>query len=432
MIGVDNVARNKRDHHLGHLVDRKDVFASRVMLGYKKNANGRTVANRVLVKAKSKTELTRKVAELRRAFEQEGQSVAPKISIKDLCEEWKRHHRLSGVRASTQDNYDYMVDCHIVPKFGQVMVHEIKAQDIQSFLHEKILDGRFDKKGGLSSCTVNRIYCVLHLLFEFAIDREYLSRSPLTKVRKIKSEKKGVRFLSDDQIGRLMAAMADFRMRYLFHFILATGTRRGEALGLTWRDVDPENQQVLIRQALVKDKNAIVKIGSLKKETAARQIPLTKEDFAVLMEWKKLQDEEKALLGPAYQDNGLVFCRVEGQPIYPDTPGEWLEEYCAAANIERFKLHELRHTYASRMIRAGTHPKVIQELLGHTKITVTMDTYGHLFPGMKREAVDKASPVLQKPKQDETKGETARDQEDISPAKNGAESGPVNSEQKSG
>ena len=150
------------------------------------------------------------------------------------------------------------------------------------------------------------------------------------------------------------------------------------------------------------------------------------------MEWKKLQDEEKALLGPAYQQKGLVFCRLDGQPIYPDTPGEWLEDYCVAANIERFKLHELRHTYASRMIRAGTHPKVIQELLGHTKITVTMDTYGHLFPGMKREAVDKATPVLQKTKQDEAKGTPTQAEDSVSPADDATDSGPVNSEQKSG
>ena len=94
-----------------------------------------------------------------------------------------------------------------------------------------------------------------------------------------------------------------------------------------------------------------------------------------------------------------MFCRVNGLPIHPDTPGEWLEEYCNKAKISRFKLHELRHTYASRMIRFGTHPKVLQELLGQTNIKMTMDTYGHLFPVMKREAVDKASPVLPAPKE---------------------------------
>ncbi len=392
------MAQQKRDHHTGTIVDRKHTeHCCRIMLGYKKNAKGRTVTNRVLVKANSKTELTRKVAEMRRKFETEGLAAINRMTMEDLCKEWKRQHRLSGIRASTQDNYDYMIDCHIIPKYGPSLITEIKPQDIQLFLREKTVDGRSDKKGGLSSCSVNRIHTVLSMIFAYAVDQEYLVRTPMPKVKKIKAEKKGVQFMSNDQIVKLLGAMETFRLRPLFHFILSTGVRRGEALGLCWQDVDFEKEQVMIRQSLVKDKVKTVKLGSLKRDTSVRQIPLLTEDFAQLRAWKETQDEEKALLDKEYVDKGLVFCRVNGLPIYPDTPGEWLEDYCTKAKISRFKLHELRHTYASRMIRAGTHPKVLQELLGHTNIKMTMDTYGHLFPGMKRDAVDKASPVIPAP-----------------------------------
>ena len=389
------MAQQKRDHHTGTIVDRKHTeHCCRIMLGYKKNSKGRTVTNRVLVKANSKTELTRKVAEMRRKFETEGLAAINRMTMEDLCKEWKRQHRLSGIRASTQDNYDYMIDCHIIPKYGPSLITEIKPQDIQLFLREKTVDGRSDKKGGLGSCSVNRIHTVLSMIFTYAVDQEYLVRTPMPKVKKIKTEKKGVQFMSNDQIAKLLGAMEGFRMRALFHFILATGVRRGEALGLSWQDVDFEKEQVMIRQSLVKDKVKTVKLGALKKDTSARQIPLLSEDFAQLRAWQTEQDAEKALLEGEYMDKGLVFCRINGLPIYPDTPGEWLEDYCTKAKISRFKLHELRHTYASRMIRAGTHPKVLQELLGHTNIKMTMDTYGHLFPGMKRDAVDKASPVI--------------------------------------
>ena len=401
------MAQQKRDHHTGTIVERKNTLhCCRIMLGYKKNAQGRTVANRVQVKANSKTELTRKVAALRRQFEEEGLAAINRMTMGALCKEWQRQHRLSGIRASTQENYDYMIDCHIIPKYGAILISEIKPQDIQLFLREKTVDGRSDKKGGLSSCSVNRIHTVLHMLFAYAVDQEYLLRTPMPKVKKIKSEKHVVQFMSNDQVAKLMGAMEKFRLRPLFHFILSTGARRGEALGLTWQDVDFENKQVMIRQALVKDKEKTVKLGSLKRDTSVRQIPLLAEDFAQLLAWKEAQDEEKALFGNEYVDMGLVFCRVNGLPIHPDTPGEWLEDYCTKAKISRFKLHELRHTYASRMIRSGTHPKVLQELLGHTNIKMTMDTYGHLFPGMKREAVDKASPVMPAPKEktDEEKG----------------------------
>ena len=395
------MAQNKRDHHTGTIVERKNTLhCCRVMLGYKKNEKGRTVANRVQIKANSKVELTRKVAALRKKFEEEGLAAVNRMTMEELCNGWKRQHRLSGIRASTQENYDYMIDCHIIPKYGPSLINEIKPQDIQLFLREKTVDGRSDKKGGLSACSVNRIHIVLGMIFAYAVDQEYLLRSPMSKVKKINAQDKTkIRFMNDEQISKLLSVMAKFRLRSLFHFMLATGVRRGEALGLTWTDVDFEQQQVLISQALIKDRIKKTTLGPLKSKGSTRQIPLHADDFAQLLAWKNVQDEEKALLGDEYEDNGLVFCSIAGKPIYPDTPGEWLEDYCAKAKISRFTLHDLRHTYASRMIRSGTISKVLQELLGHATIAMTMDIYGHLFKGMKRDAVDKSSPVLPVPEE---------------------------------
>lgn len=105
------------------------------------------------------------------------------------------------------------------------------------------------------------------------------------------------------------------------------------------------------------------------------------------MEWKVIQEEKKKLADKEYDDQDFVFCNADGSRMYPDSVNWWLEKSCKKAQISKYTPHEFRHTFAARMIRSGAYPKVLQELLGHSTIKMTMDTYGHLFPGMKRDAI---------------------------------------------
>ena len=402
------MANKKRDHKTGNVVEQKNSLSARVMVGYKKNKAGRTIPHRVTVHAKGKAELNKAVLAVQEEYKNRANPPPKVLTVRELCELWKTEKKRSGAETSTTDNYGSIVDHHILPAFGDKAINELDAATIQNTLYAKTVDGRVDGKGGLSGATVNLMHAIMTMVFNFAVEQGYLEQSPMRvkKVKKIKGRKRQIRVMADDTVTKLLDGTEDARIKALFGFMLATGVRRGEALGLKWSEVNTDQQEVWIRQGLKKDKAKKAVLGRLKRDNTERTIPLHPDDFAAIMEWKETQDEEKQLLGKDYNDHGFVFANADGTRIYPDMVNAWLEKALARLALPRYTPHELRHTFASRMIRAGAHPKVLQELLGHSTIKMTMDTYGHLFPGMKREAVMKAPAVSKvKAKEEESANE---------------------------
>lgn len=389
------MANKKRDHKTGSILEQKKGLSARVMVGYKKNKAGRTIPHRVTVHAKGKAELNKAVLAVQEEYKNRENPPPKALTVRELCELWKTEKKKSGAETSTTDNYGSIVDHHILPAFGNKAINELDAATIQNTLYAKTVDGRVDGKGGLSGATVNLMHAILTMVFNFAVDQGFLEQNPMRvkRVKKIKGRRRQIRVMADDTVAKLLDGIEEARIKALFGFMLATGVRRGEALGLKWTEVDSDAQEVWIRQGLKKDKAKKAVLGRLKRDNTERTIPLHPDDFAALMEWKEAQDEEKQLLGKDYNDHGFVFANADGTRIYPDMVNAWLEKALARLDLPRYTPHEMRHTFASRMIRAGAHPKVLQELLGHSTIKMTMDTYGHLFPGMKREAVMKAPAV---------------------------------------
>lgn len=389
------MANKKRDHKTGSIQEQKGGLSARVMVGYKKNKAGRTIPHRVTVHAKGKAELNRAVLAVQEEFKNRENPPPKVLTVRELCALWKTEKKRSGAEVSTTDNYGSIVDHHILPAFGDKAINELDAATIQNTLYAKTVDGRVDGKGGLSSATVNLMHAILTMVFNFAVGQGYMEQNPMCvkRVKKIKGRKRQIRVMSDETVDKLLEGTEDARVKALFGFMLATGVRRGEALGLKWSEVDADLQEVWIRQGLKKDKEKKAVLGRLKRDNTERTIPLHPDDFAALMEWKEIQEAEKLLLGKDYHNSGFVFANADGTRIYPDMVNSWLEKALARLDLPRYTPHEMRHTFASRMIRAGAHPKVLQELLGHSTIKMTMDTYGHLFPGMKREAVMKAPAV---------------------------------------
>lgn len=115
-----------------------------------------------------------------------------------------------------------------------------------------------------------------------------------------------------------------------------------------------------------------------------RSIPLPDWAIVALKAHKARQAQEKLLVGQDYQDNGLVFCTENGQPIEPRNLNRKFYELREKAGISKVNLHALRHTYATRLLKTNEHPKVVQELLGHSQISMTLDTYSHVMPELKK------------------------------------------------
>lgn len=117
---------------------------------------------------------------------------------------------------------------------------------------------------------------------------------------------------------------------------------------------------------------------------------------AALRQHRQAQNEERLLLGPSYQDHGLVFCREDGTPIWPRSLSRSFARHVDVASLTKIRLHDLRHTHATLALQAGVHPKVVQKRLGHATISITLDVYSHAIPAMQEDAAGRIAAMVER------------------------------------
>jgi integrase len=189
---------------------------------------------------------------------------------------------------------------------------------------------------------------------------------------KPKAPKAETRALSNDEVGRLLAAVANSPYETLVRIALATGARRGELLGAKWDDVDFARGTLAIRRSLEETMDNGV-AEKLPKSGKARVVQMPESAVESLRTYRVAQGR----IGPGY-----VFPGPEGGPWSPNDVGDGFRRYVKRARIGRASLHTLRHTCATMLLAAGVHPKVVQEMLGHSTIAITMDLYSHVTPSL--------------------------------------------------
>ena len=175
----------------------------------------------------------------------------------------------------------------------------------------------------------------------------------------------------------------DDRLYPLWHLLASTGMRRGEALGLAWRDLDAEAGRLVIARAWVATVSGEAAMQAPKTSHARRQVALDSATVAVLAAWRRTQVAERLAVGAAYADTDLIFCRADGRAYSPAyISARFKAAVKAATGLPVIRLHDLRHTHASLLLQQGAHPKVVSERLGHVSTAFTMDTYQHTTPAL--------------------------------------------------
>jgi len=161
--------------------------------------------------------------------------------------------------------------------------------------------------------------------------------------------------------------------------------RRGEVLGLPWRNVDVEAARLVVSQALLSvDYEAAV--SDVKTANSRRTIDLDPRTVVELRSWRREQLEASMATGRRDTNDGFVFARPDGRPIHPDFFSQSFARLVAMSELPRIRLHDLRHTHASILLQAGVPLKVVSERLGHSSPAFTMTVYQHVLPGMQADA----------------------------------------------
>jgi integrase len=314
----------------------------------------------------------------------EGAYVDPAaVTVGDYLEAWLPAMRL---RPSTMSVYRVQLSAYVLPRIGAIRLQQLTSEHLSALYVEL---ERAGGRGGkpLSAKTVRNVAVMLHRALDAALRRTppLIARNPAVHAEKPKPRRYELRPWSAEETATFLNAAVGDRLAAAFWLMASAGVRRGETLGLMWRDLDLDRGTASIRRALVLAGSKPV-MSEPKTEAGRRSIPLATQAVSALRSHRRRQTEERLAFADVHVDQDLVFAQEDGSPIHPDRLLDAFHRISEGAGLRRTRPHDLRHGWATRALEAGVPAKVVQEVLGHRSAMVTLDVYSHVVPSMKADA----------------------------------------------
>jgi integrase len=316
--------------------------------------------------------------------------VAERQTVAQYFVWWLEALKRPRLRPRTYQRYEALIRLHIAPHIGGVTLARLTPQHLTS-LYSQLL------AAGQSRRSVEFAHILVHGGLKQAVRLQLIGRNPADAVDAPRGERKEMRALSADEARRLLDAARGDRLEAFYVLALTTGMRLGELLGLHWRDVDLDAGQLQVRTSLQRYGGQWL-FAEPKTARSRRRITLPAVTVAALRAHRARQLAEIQQAGSAWVSYDLVFCGALGQPLHGTNLG-WMRFHplLKRAGLPRMRLHDLRHSTATILLAGNVHPKVVQELLGHSAITLTLDIYSHVLSNMQEQVAAHMDNVLGAP-----------------------------------
>ena len=299
----------------------------------------------------------------------------------------------STVRLTTYRSYVQHVTWHIAPHLGEVPLQSLAGAQINGLYATLASHGRTNGKAGLSAQTIRHVHAVLHRALRDAVRWGLISRNPIEMADPPRiSSSREMHTWNPEQLQLFLALTADDRLHALWHLLALTGMRRGEACGLRWSDCDLEQGRIAVRRALVPVARTLL-VTEPKTARGRRSIALDERTVAVLQALAEHQAAEREA-AKSWTETGLVFTGKDGRALPPNSVSRCFMRAAKQAKLPAIRLHDLRHSHATLALRAGIHPKVVSERLGHATVAITLDTYSHAIPALQEEAAGRIAELV--------------------------------------
>jgi integrase len=283
------------------------------------------------------------------------------------------------VRPRTLESYEHAVRAHIAPRLGAISLSALTALDV-----DEMVGGLL--RAGTGRRSVEYSLTVLRIALNRAVKQGRLPSNVALGATRPRVVRREARPLSIDEARQLLAVVAGDRLEALWVTALALGLRRGEITGLMWSDIDLQASTVTVARTLHYVPGQPFELREPKTKRSRRTLRMPPVVAAALQEHRRRQLEERMLTGGAWKVQELVFTTSTGGPLSGSTLVHALHRHCAKAGLPAIRVHDLRHTTASLMVAAGIPLRDVQEVLGHTTLAITSDTYVHVAPSQAEPA----------------------------------------------
>lgn len=300
---------------------------------------------------------------------------------------WLEDVAKPSVRYSTYRSYEQLVRVHILPDaIAKKPIARLTPQDIQGFLNRKM-------KTGLSTRSVQYLHAIARRALEIALRWGVVARNIAKLVEPPRVKRQEVKPLSPEQAKAFLEAARGDRLYALYVVALSLGLRQGELFGIRWENVDLDKGTLQV-VAAIQRVGGRPQFVEPKSEKSRRTIALPRFVTETLREHKVRQLEERLVAGSRWQDWGLVFTSTTGTPLEGSNLLKSFKLILRRVGLPDMRFHDLRHSCASLLLAQGLSPRVIMETLGHSQISLTMNTYAHVMPALQREAADAMDRLL--------------------------------------
>lgn len=319
-----------------------------------------------------------------------------KLTLGEFLQRWLTDYCESNVEKTTLARYRGIVNNHLTPALGNMLLAKLQPLDIQGYYTQALKSGRIPRNpkqkqgdtGGLSPAGVLYHHRVLHEALKQAVTWRTLGWNPADAVKPPRKRKTAFRVLDKPQLDKLLAEAIGWDI-YIGVLIGAlTGMRRGEILALCWAAVDLKNGMITVRQALAEDREVNGTYTKTPKGGDSRRIDIPKKLVKALEEWKKEQRRLRKACGEGSSElNDYICTGLDGRQMTLDHLSSAFARLARKCKLN-IDLKGLRHTHATLLMENGVPPKVVSERLGHADVKITLEIYSHVLPTIQKQVAD--------------------------------------------
>jgi integrase len=311
------------------------------------------------------------------------------VTVGDYLSRWA-DAQLAQVSEKTASWYRWAANKHLIPALGHLRLEKLSAVHIDHLLNSK-------RQEGTGRETLRAIRVTLGKAMADAVRKGLVEKNPVVLADKPRLPKPDatLQVWTPGEIASFLEAIETDRMSALWRTAAMTGMRRSEVCGLQWSDIDLDSGSVAVRRAVVVVRGR-PRVKEPKTARSRRTVDLDEDTVLRIRDWRKRQLEERLRAGASWSGGDWVFTDQLGRPVNPEWVGKQFRRLIRDLDLSPITMRQLRHSHATALLRAGVHPKVVQERLGHSSIAVTLDTYSSVLPTMQREAVERLATLIER------------------------------------